>query len=198
MASASSPRLVLASTSPRRKDLLNSHGYAFTVSTVAVDEIEDPRLGPDRLVQENARLKAHSIKHLHPDRVILAADTVVALGNRVLGKPADMLQAAAMLADLNGRSHVVHSGVCLLSANNVEERVFVVTTAVRFHTLTPAQQLAYLNRIQPLDKAGAYAAQDDEGELIAGYEGSFSNVVGLPMEALALHLSELGVHPEPL
>ncbi|NBV84685.1 MAG: septum formation protein Maf, partial [Verrucomicrobia bacterium] len=193
MDSAHNPCLILASTSPRRRDLLDAHGYSFKVSTVTVDEIEDSTLGPDRLVRENARLKANSIKHLHPQCVILAADTVVALGNRILGKPADMQQAAAMLADLNGRSHVVHSGVCLLSAARTEERVFVVTTTVRFHALSAQQQLAYLNRIQPLDKAGAYAAQDDGGELIAACEGSFSNVVGLPMEALESHLAALGV-----
>ncbi len=194
--SASGPRLFLASTSPRRKDLLTAHGYTFTVSTVAVEEISDQALGPERLVRENARLKAHSIKHLHSDGIILAADTVVALGERILGKPADMQDAAAMLADLSGRAHVVHSGVCLLAAGTLEERVFVVSTTVRFHTLTRAEQEAYLSRIKPLDKAGAYAAQDDDGALIAGYEGSFSNVVGLPMEALTLQLVEFGVHPQ--
>jgi len=193
--SATGPRLFLASTSPRRKDLLNAHGYAFTVSSVAVEEIADPALGPERLVRENARLKAHSIKHLHHDGVILAADTVVALGDRIFGKPADMQDAASMLAELNGRAHVVHSGVCLLVATTLEERVFVVSTTVRFHTLSQAEQATYLLRIKPLDKAGAYAAQGDDGALIAGYEGSFSNVIGLPMEALALHLAEFGVHP---
>jgi septum formation protein len=147
-------------------------------------------------VRENARLKAHSIKHLNHDGLILAADTVVALGERIFGKPADMQDAASMLAELNGRAHVVHSGVCLLAAETLEERVFVVSTTVRFHTLSNAEQAAYLLRIKPLDKAGAYAAQDDDGALIAGYEGSFSNVIGLPMEALALQLALFGVHPQ--
>ena len=194
--SASGPRLFLASTSPRRKELLSAKGYVFTVSSVEVEEIADPALGPERLVRENALLKAHSIKHLHSDGVILAADTVVALDERIFGKPAHMQDAAAMLAELNGRAHVVYSGVCLLAAKTLEERVFVVSTTVRFHTLSQTEQAAYLSRIKPLDKAGAYAAQDDDGALIAGYEGSFSNVIGLPMEALALQLAEFGVHPQ--
>jgi len=187
--------LILASTSPRRKDLLTAHRYAFTVDTVPVEEIADPVLSPEALVRENASLKANSVKHLHEIGVILAADTVVAFEGRVLGKPADMQQAVSMLEALNGQSHVVHSGVCLLCAQTRMERVFTVTTTVHFHSRTAAERLAYLERIQPLDKAGAYAAQDDSGDLIAGYEGSFSNVVGLPMEALIPALAEFNVHP---
>jgi len=188
--------LVLASTSPRRKDLLQSHGFAFEVIASPVEELNDQSLGPQRMVSENARMKALPVAEAHPHRVVLGADTVVALGNRILGKPRDLEEAAAMLADLNGREHTVHSGVCILHLASGRETVFVETTRVRFRNLTLAERSAYHARIQPLDKAGAYAAQDDEGAIIESYSGSFSNVVGLPMEALHKHLVPFGIQPQ--
>lgn len=189
------PRLVLASSSPRRSDLLRQHGYAFELLTTSVEELEDPSLGPTRLVQENARLKARPVATLRPKCVVIGADTVVAFEDRVLGKPADMLEAASMLELLNGREHTVHTGVCLIHFETGREIVFVETTHVRFRTLTEQERYAYHQRIHPLDKAGAYAAQDDNGELIASTTGSFSNVVGLPMEELQERLKNFGLAP---
>ncbi len=187
--------LVLASSSPRRRDLLSQYGYAFEVLTTSVEELDDSSLGPTRLVQENARLKARPVANLRPKCVVIGADTVVAFEDRVLGKPVDRIAAASMLELLNGREHTVHTGVCLIHLETDREIVFVETTRVRFRTLTKQERYAYHQRIHPLDKAGAYAAQDDNGELIASTAGSFSNVVGLPMEELQAHLKSFGLAP---
>ena len=189
------PRLILASASPRRRDLLAQHGYAFEVRTTEVAELHDASMDPARLVEWNARLKTRPVASLHPECVVLGADTVVALGSKIFGKPSSIAEAVEMLEELNGREHSVFSGVCVCHQSSGQERVFVEHTSVRFLRLGPEQRLAYLHRIHPLDKAGAYAAQDDRGELIAGFEGSFSNVIGLPMETLAAHLEAFGVHP---
>jgi len=191
------PGLILASTSPRRSHLLSEFGFAFRVRTTDVAELHDATMDPAGLVEFNARLKTRPVTELHPDCVVLGADTVVALGPRIFGKPASLAEAILMLEALNGREHTVYTGVCLAHHRAGKEDVFVERTSVRFLHLSAAQRLAYLERINPLDKAGAYAAQDDKGELIAGFEGSFSNVIGLPMETLVARLAALGVLPRP-
>jgi septum formation protein len=181
------PPLILASSSPRRRALLQEHGYDFVVvSPPGVREIAPEYLSPGETVLANALAKARAVAALHPGRLVLAVDTEVFFEGRVLGKPADLPGALAMLSRLNGRSHEVYSGVWLSGARG--GRGFVEVTRVRFHRRTTAELRRYLARIGPLDKAGAYAAQDDNGEMIAGVEGSYSNVVGLPMERLALEL----------
>jgi septum formation protein len=160
----------------------------FEVLTTNVEELTDASLGPILLVQENARLKTWPVARLRPDCVVIGADTVVVFGGQIFGKPADMCEAALMLERLNGQEHAVHTGVCLVNALSGRESVFVETTIVRFHKLTDQERIAYHQRIDPLDKAGAYAAQHDNGDLIAATIGSFSNVVGLPMEALTERL----------
>ena len=176
------PLLILASSSPRRRALLAEHGYDFEViAPHDVEEIAPLHLSPGETVLANARAKAHNI--VRPDAIVLGVDTEVFFEGRVLGKPADMNDAFAMLSRLNGRTHEVYSGVWLVRGE--EERGFVVVTRVHFHHRTDAELRSYLARIGPLDKAGAYAAQDDNGEMIARVEGSYSNVIGLPMEALA-------------
>jgi septum formation protein len=190
-----SQNLILASSSPRRSRLLAESGFTFEVRIANATELQDPSMDPATLVAFNARLKALPVAQLHGDCVVLGADTVVAFGSKVLGKPSSMNEAVLMLEELNGREHTVFSGVCLLHHNAAFEQVFVERTTVRFRRLSTAERLAYLERINPLDKAGAYAAQDDAGELIAGFDGSFSNVVGLPMEALVPKLAALGVLP---
>ncbi len=179
--------LVLASTSPRRRDLLKAHGYPFeVVAPVGVEEVAPAHLSPGETVLANARAKARAVAKLRPAALVLGVDTEVFFEGRVLGKPADMRAARAMLGRLNGRTHEVYSGVWLVAAG--VERGFIVVTRVHFHQRSEAERRRYLARIRPLDKAGAYAAQDDEGEMIAQVEGSFSNVIGLPMEALAEEL----------
>ena len=183
------PSLILASASPRRRDLLRQHGYTFTVLVPEVEEIAPSHLTPAEITLANARLKAHAIAALHPDAVIIGADTVVAFGGEIFGKPRDMEHAFEMLARLNGRVHEVWSGVWLVGHGR--ETGFNEVTRVRFRQLDDGQLRAYLARIGPLDKAGAYAAQDDRGELIDCFEGCFDNVVGLPMKSLAWALERL-------
>ncbi len=184
------PALVLASASPRRRLLLAEHGYTFTVRPSTVEESAPPGLPPTEVVIENARRKAHAIAAELPAELVLAVDTEVFFEGAVLGKPTDMEGAFEMLLRLNGRTHKVFSGVCLLHGATAREVTFVEITRVHFHARTDEELRAYLARIGPLDKAGAYAAQDDRGEMIARVEGSFSNVIGLPIEALARELPQ--------
>lgn len=179
------PRIVLASASPRRRQLLAEHGYDFTVVPADVEEIAPAHFTPREVVLWNARIKAHAIARQQPGELVLGVDTLVAFRGRIFGKPRDMDEAFAMVRELNGRPHEVYSGVCLTHAARAKEHTFAEITRVHFRQLTDAQLRAYLARIGPLDKAGGYAAQDDRGELIAEVEGSFTNVIGLPMEALA-------------
>jgi septum formation protein len=179
------PPLILASTSPRRRRLLLEHGYNFRVIPADVNEIAPPHFSPGEITLFNARSKACAVARLHPKSLVLGVDTLVAFEGEVLGKPADMKAAFAMVKRLNGHIHDVYSGVWLRHAAANRERGFIDVTRVHFRELTDAQLHAYLARIGPLDKAGAYAAQEDRGELIESIEGSFSNVIGLPMEALA-------------
>lgn len=185
---ANLPPLILASASPRRRLLLTEHGYTFIVRPSDAEESAPPHLTPAEVVIENARKKAQTIAADSPEALILAVDTEVFFEGAVLGKPADMDAAFQMLSRLNGRTHEVFSGVCLLHGGAQREVTFVEITRVHFHTRSEAELRAYLARIGPLDKAGAYAAQDDQGEMIARVEGSFTNVIGLPMEALAREL----------
>ena len=179
------PHLVLASASPRRRQLLAEHGYDFTVAPADVEEIAPAHFTPREVVLWNARIKAVAIARAWPGEIVLGVDTLVAFGGRIFGKPRDMEEAFAMVSELNGRTHEVFSGVCLTRAATGEERTFAEMTRVHFHHRSEAELRAYLARIGPLDKAGAYAAQDDRGDFIARVEGSFTNVIGLPMEALA-------------
>lgn len=185
----SAPRLILASASPRRRDLLTEHGYTFDVVPADVEEIAHAHYTPEAIVIENAEMKARAISRAHPAAWVLGVDTIVAFEGEVFGKPADMDAAFAMLSRLNGRTHEVYSGVCLVEDGGNREHSFTEVTRVHFHRRSDAELRAYLARIGPLDKAGAYAAQDDRGEMIARFEGSFSNVIGLPMEKLNQLLS---------
>ena len=181
------PPLILASISPRRRLLLLEHGYEFRVVPADVTEIAPAYLSPGEITLFNARAKsrAHFAAMPQPGSLVLGVDTLVAFEGAVLGKPENMMAAFRMVKRLNGRTHDVYSGVWLRHAESKRERGFIDITRVHFRKLTDAQLKAYLARIGPLDKAGAYAAQEDRGELIESIEGSFSNVIGLPMEALA-------------
>jgi len=177
------PPLILASASPRRRDLLTRDGYCFTVVPAGVTEIAPPDLTPAEVTLANARLKAQHVAERHDGALVLGVDTVVALEGEVFGKPRDLAEALAMLRRLSGRVHEVWSSGWLV--RNTEQTGFSEVTRVRFRPLAEPALRAYLERIDPLDKAGAYAAQDDRGELIEHVEGCVDNVVGLPMKALA-------------
>jgi septum formation protein len=182
------PPLILASTSPRRRRLLTEHGYAFRVVPADITEITPPHMSPGEITLYNARAKSLFVSRAEPESLVLGVDTLVAFEGAVLGKPENMKAAFNMVKRLNGRTHDVYSGVWLRHAESKRERGFIDITRVHFRKLTDTQLRDYLDRIGPLDKAGAYAAQEDRGELIEAIEGSFSNVIGLPMEALAMNL----------
>jgi septum formation protein len=152
---------------------------------------EEIAASPQETVRLNARRKAHKVANLRPDAVVIGVDTEVFYNGRILGKPIDFPDAIRMLSMLNGHIHEVFSGVCLVWDGGAQERTFIEKTRVHFHRRSEAELQAYLRRIKPLDKAGAYAAQDDSGAMIAKVDGSFSNVMGLPMEMLEEELAEL-------
>ncbi|HOK78127.1 MAG TPA: Maf family protein [Verrucomicrobiota bacterium] len=186
--------LVLASRSPRRQELLRRAGLDFEVVTAPVEERDDEELTGRELALLNAYRKAVSVARRLPGRLVLGADTVVCLGTRKLGKPCDLDEAVRMLEQLQGRTHHVITGVALIRLESGEERVFAETTHVTFRPLARSEIEAYIARVNPLDKAGAYAIQEHGEMLVVGIDGSYSNVVGLPMERLLEELKRWGVH----
>jgi septum formation protein len=186
-------RLVLASQSPRRVQLMREAGYDFDILVPEVEEAHDASLTPEDLTVENARRKAVAGAMIHPDALVIGADTLVYLDSEPLGKPADMNEALAMLQRLSGRSHEVCTGVYLAWNGGREGRGFHVVSQVVFKTLTDEAIRAYHARVNPLDKAGAYGIQEHGGMIISGHEGSWTNVMGLPMERLTEELARAGV-----
>lgn len=182
--------LILASASPRRRDLLRERGVSFEIFPAHSEETVES--APEATVIGNARRKAAVVAAQHPDALVLGVDTEVWFSGRIFGKPADMEAALRMLRELNGQTHEVYSGVCLTWDGGASEHTFVEITHVHFHRRTDEELSKYLARIGPLDKAGAYAAQDDRGEMISRVEGSYSNVIGLPMEGLEKALGDIG------
>ncbi|CAN5749233.1 Maf family nucleotide pyrophosphatase [soil metagenome] len=188
--------LVLASASPRRVELMQEAGYAFEVLVPSVEEAHDESLSCEALTVENARLKAAVIAAQRPDALVIGADTLVYLKGFPLGKPLDMEDAAAMLRRLSGHTHQVCTGVAIMAEGGAQEKTFHVISDVTFKTLTDEIIRDYHSRIEPLDKAGAYAVQDESAMIIERVEGSWSNVKGLPMERLAEVLAVLGANPQ--
>ena len=177
----SGPRIVLASSSPRRRELLQSAGLEFSTETCDAVEIHDPALGLAGLVTANARTKALTVAAAHPDAIVLGADTLVWIDGHALGKPADLPEARRMLAFLAGRVHEVATGVHLVRLESRRQIEFHEVTRVRFRALDAAVIEDYLSRVHVTDKAGAYALQEHGELLVESVEGSRSNVVGLPL-----------------
>lgn len=183
-------KLILASTSPRRSDLLAEAGIPFEVRPAYIEELSDPELSARELCLINAESKALEVASRFPAHIILGADTVVALDNRTFGKPRDLEEARTMLETLCGRVHEVLTGVCLMHRDTNKMCRFVESTRVKFRSRDAVDLDAYLASINPLDKAGAYSAQEDDGRLIEQLEGLMSNVVGLPVERVQTALQE--------
>jgi septum formation protein len=185
------PPLILASESPRRRSWLEAVRIPFEAIAPQVDET--PLLGEDPLgmVARLSRGKALSVAAGRPGRWVLAADTIVVVDGRVLGKPADEGDAIAMLRLIQGRGHLVHTGVCL--AADGAARQFTDTAEVTMRPLTPEQIRWYVSTGEPMDKAGAYAAQGIAALFIERIDGSFSTVMGLPVERLGGLFFELGL-----
>lgn len=182
------PPLILASASPRRAELLSQLGFQFQVIPSAVSEAVHEPLTPGELAQLNAYRKARLVAKHHPDKLVLGADTLVSLGPRVFGKPGSLTEASEMLLQLAGTRHYVITGVCLIHLRVHRQCIFAATTAVTFRRLNPEQVQDYLSHSNPLDKAGGYAIQEEGDRLVERIEGSFSNVVGLPVERLEVEL----------
>jgi septum formation protein len=182
-------RVVLASASPRRRELLARLGLAFEVRPADVDETPRPGETPERLARRLALEKARAVVLDEPPGTrVIGADTVVAVAGELLGKPADAAEARRMLARLSGREHEVWTGVAVLVADG-QEQVDVGRTAVRFRPLGPDEIAAYVASGEPLDKAGGYAIQGGAAEFVESVDGDYDNVVGLPLALLAELLS---------
>lgn len=183
------PPLILASASPRRAELLKLLAPGFRILPGHVDEVAHEHLTPLEICQLNAHRKARLIAKRIPDALVIAADTLVFLDNEILGKPRSLAEARRMLGRLQGRVHQVVTGVCLMHLRAHRERIFASSTDVLFHPLDDRQIRRYVKLVHPLDKAGAYAIQERGELIIAEVSGSFSNVVGLPVESLREELA---------
>jgi len=184
--------LVLASASPRRSDLLRGAGYRFDVDPSGAEELDDPNLAPEVLVTQNAVIKGLEVARRRPADLVLAADTLVYLDGEPLGKPVNIDQAATMIGRLSGRAHQVATGVSLAVFGQGFALEFCDITEVVFKSLTSGEIAEYLQQINPLDKAGGYAAQDHGECIIEKIIGSKTNVIGLPMEMLTEKLLSEG------
>ncbi|MBR3158332.1 MAG: septum formation inhibitor Maf [Atopobiaceae bacterium] len=186
--------MILASASPRRKELLERAGFELTIVPADVDESRQPDEKPIDLVARLATLKAHaclkSFDSLTPGETLLGADTIVWLDDDVLGKPRDDADAMRMLHELSGKTHHVSTGVCLLmgGSHHVKERVFVETSHVTFRVLTDDEIRAYVATGEPLDKAGSYAIQGGAQSFVEQLDGDYDNVVGLPVTRVLCEL----------
>ena len=184
---------ILASGSPRRKDLLLSENYQFRVVPAVVEEWPPGKFPFHQLCEENAVLKAGEVSAKYPEAVVLGADTLVGLDGEVMGKPDSLSEAVSMLERLSGREHEVCTGVCLRRGG--EKYSFFEVSRVRFKDLDSFLIKDYLERVNVLDKAGAYAVQE-HGEMLVDYlEGAYDNVVGLPVSEVSKRLERFGVLP---
>ena len=189
------PRLVLASASPRRRQLLADAGYDFEVIAPAVRELHSDKLTLREATCYNALRKGLAVARARPGRVILAADTLVALDQQVIGKPADRADAARLLRLLSGHMHFVASSVFIAHLNRGKSLAFSVLSRVVFKKLSDRMIAEYLATIDPLDKAGGYAAQGTGRAIIARIIGSRSNVIGLPLEKTVTALEHFDIRP---
>ncbi len=182
------PTFVLASASPRRQELLAAAGYTFTVRTADVDETPRSGEAPDAYVARLAEAKARAVLATQPGAVVLGADTTVVVDGDILAKPEDAVDAARMVGRLQGRAHEVLTGVALVAAG--WSRVAVAATTVWFAPMSAAEIDAYVASGEPMDKAGAYGIQGRAARYVTRIEGSYSNVVGLPVALVHTMLAE--------
>jgi septum formation protein len=186
------PEFILASSSPRRRQLLQDAGYRFQVVAPTIPEPDEAfsGLSPAQQAESLAYFKARVVSDLHPGRYVVGADTIVALGDKVLGKPDDADHARTMLQNLSGTRHRVITGVAVLAADG--RRIIASDiTYVTMRPLTPDEIERYIASGEWIGKAGAYAIQETADRFVQGVQGSFSNIVGLPMELLARMLERI-------
>jgi septum formation protein len=187
------PRLILASASPRRRELLAQLGVPFEVVVAHVEEHEEESTDPRVLVAHNAALKADWVAARHPDALVLGADTTVFLDGAALNKPRDLADARAMLRRLSGCTHTVFTGLavrCVTDGIRMDEGA---ASEVTFKSLDAATIDTYVGLVNTLDKAGAYAIQEHGDLIVAGYRGSLTNIIGLPLETTKQILTRCGL-----
>ncbi|MBO5378201.1 MAG: septum formation inhibitor Maf [Ruminiclostridium sp.] len=183
--------LILASKSPRRKELLSFITNDFEIIPAVGEENADPALSPDMFVQELAKQKALEIAASRPDDIVIGSDTVVAAKGEILGKPADADDAYRMLAMLSGTSHSVFTGVAVVK--NGEIHSFTEETKVKFFSLSEKEIRDYIATGEPFDKAGAYGIQEIGALLVEGIDGDYYNVMGLPVGRLYRLMKSLSI-----
>ena len=189
-----SPRFILASASPRRQSLLRDAGYDFDVDPADIDETPPPGLLPTKVALHLAEQKARAVSPRHPDDVVLAADTVVAFGDTLQGKPKDAADAKKMLQLLAGTTHLVITGVCVMRQSPPFFKSTRVMSAVKMRQLTPGEIDRYVESKEWEGKAGGYGIQDRD-PFVVRQSGSHTNIVGLPMSATRQLLEEAGIKP---
>jgi MAF protein len=189
------PQLILASRSPRRRELLAHLGVPFRVVVPEVEENAAPASSgqPEELAEALALAKAEAVARDEEEGIVIAADTIVVDGDTILGKPADGAEAAETLRRLRGREHRVITALAVVDAGSGQRAASHVVTAVRMRDYSDAEIAAYVARGEPLDKAGAYAIQDKQFQPVASYDGCYCNVVGLPLKALVKLLRRAGL-----
>jgi len=183
-------KIVLASSSPRRKELLNKFGFEFVVCRPTMEEKSDYS-DPKKRVIENAKTKALSLKDLHPNSLIIGADTIVYIDGLFLGKPNNINEARSMLETLSGKTHQVFTGLAVLDTSSDQIYTGVDETLVFFKDLDPDIIEFYINSGEPLDKAGSYAIQGLGREFVKNINGSENNVIGLPLDLLESLLQKI-------
>lgn len=188
-------KLILASASPRRRELLASIGLDFEVLPSNVPEVHREGEAPEEYVARLSRDKARALAETHPSRWVIAADTTVLLGDQLLEKPVDAADAARMLATIAGQTHIVYTGVTLENAERDYRETRVAESEVRMLPLSPQEIEWYVRTGEPLDKAGAYAVQGIGAMFIESIHGSYTNVVGLPLATLFQMLRRAGIDP---
>jgi septum formation protein len=188
-------KFILASASPRRRELLASIGLEFDVMPSHVPEVHREGEAPEEYVARLSRDKAHALASEHPSRWVIAADTTVLLGDQLLEKPADAEDAKRMLATIAGQTHIVYTGITLENAEREYRDTRVAESEVRMLPLSPREIEWYVATGEPLDKAGAYAVQGIGAMFIDSIHGSYTNVVGLPLATLFQMLRRAGIDP---
>jgi septum formation protein len=187
------PRVILASQSPRRIELLRQITFQFEVMPSVVEEVQSEHLTARETAQLNAYRKARAVAKRFPDALVLGADTVVELNNTLFGKPETLGEARTMLLQLQGKTHQVVTGLCLIHLRGHRQKLYAESTEVNFRRLTRLEIDRYLEKVNPLDKAGGYAIQEYGESIVRGISGSYTNVMGLPVESLRTELASWGL-----
>jgi septum formation protein len=185
-------RLILASASPRRKELLRSVGLKFKIAPASVRENYISGETPRQHVRRLAQNKAELIAAKYPDAWVLGADTIVVADGKILGKPKNKTQAKKMLQQLSGRTHIVYTGFTIARGASSIRKTCIVHSAVRFKNITPEEMKWYISCEEPYDKAGGYAAQGKGAYFIKSIHGSYTNVIGLPLCEALEELKKVG------